>query len=91
MLIKEAILLAARRENLSYQTAEAVMHEIMEGKASEIQMAAFLTAMSVKGETIEEITGSAAGMRVFTLARGIITLIEAILTKLLKIIPEQSV
>ena len=62
-MIKEAILQAARRENLSYETAEAVMHEIMEGKASEIQMAAFLTAMSVKGETIEEITAAAAGMR----------------------------
>ena len=33
------------------------------GKASQIQMAAFLTAMSMKGETIEEITASAAGMR----------------------------
>lgn len=62
-MIKEAILQAARRENLSYETAEAVMDEIMDGKASEIQMAAFLTAMSVKGETIEEITASAAGMR----------------------------
>ena len=62
-MIKEAIQQAARREDLSYETAEAVMHEIMEGKASEIQMAAYLTAMSVKGETIEEITGSAAGMR----------------------------
>ena len=62
-MIKEAILKAAARENLSYECAEEVMHEIMEGKASEIQMAAFLTAMSVKGETIDEITGSAAGMR----------------------------
>jgi anthranilate phosphoribosyltransferase len=62
-MIKEAILQAAQRENLSYETAEAVMDEIMEGKASEIQMAAFLTAMSVKGETIEEITALAAGMR----------------------------
>ncbi|MDR0494062.1 MAG: anthranilate phosphoribosyltransferase [Treponema sp.] len=62
-MIKEAIMRAARRENLGYETAEAVMHEIMEGKASEIQMAAFLAAMSVKGETIEEITASAAGMR----------------------------
>ncbi|MCL2093764.1 MAG: anthranilate phosphoribosyltransferase [Treponema sp.] len=62
-MIKEAIQQAARRESLSYETAEAVMHEIMEGKASEIQMAAFLTAMSVKGETIEEITAAAAGMR----------------------------
>jgi len=62
-MIKEAIQQAARCENLSYQTAEAVMDEIMEGRASEIQMAAFLTAMSVKGETIEEITALAAGMR----------------------------
>ena len=62
-MIKEAIMQAARRENLSYETAETVMHEIMEGKASEIQMAAFLAAMSVKGETIDEITASAAGMR----------------------------
>jgi anthranilate phosphoribosyltransferase len=62
-VIKEAILRAAARENLDYECAEAVMHEIMQGKASEIQMAAYLTAMSVKGETIEEITASAAGMR----------------------------
>jgi anthranilate phosphoribosyltransferase len=62
-MIKEAIIQAAKRENLSYETAEAVMHEIMEGKASEIQMAAYLAAMSVKGETIDEITASAAGMR----------------------------
>ena len=39
------------------------MNEIMEGKASEIQMAAYLAAMSVKGETINEITASASGMR----------------------------
>jgi anthranilate phosphoribosyltransferase len=62
-MIKEAILRAANRENLSYECAEAVMNEIMEGKASQIQMAAYLAAMSVKGETIEEITASAAGMR----------------------------
>ncbi|MDR0390036.1 MAG: anthranilate phosphoribosyltransferase [Spirochaetaceae bacterium] len=54
---------AAKRENLSYETAEGVMDEIMSGKASDIQMAAFLTAMSVKGETIDEITAAAAGMR----------------------------
>jgi anthranilate phosphoribosyltransferase len=62
-MIKEAILQAVRRENLSYETAEAVMDEIMEGKASGIQMSAYLTAMSVKGETIDEITASAHGMR----------------------------
>jgi anthranilate phosphoribosyltransferase len=62
-MIKEAIKEAAARNNLSYETAEAVMDEIMQGAASDIQMAAYLTAMSVKGETIDEITGSAAGMR----------------------------
>jgi anthranilate phosphoribosyltransferase len=62
-MIKEAIMRAAKREDLSYECAEAVMDEIMEGKASEIQMAAYLAAMSVKGETIDEITASAAGMR----------------------------
>ncbi|MDR0974374.1 MAG: anthranilate phosphoribosyltransferase [Ruminococcus sp.] len=62
-MIKEAIKLAAAKQNLSYEMAEAVMDEIMSGKATEIQMAAYLTAMSVKGETIEEITASASGMR----------------------------
>jgi len=39
------------------------MDEIMGGKATPVQMSAFLTAMSMKGETIEEITACAAGMR----------------------------
>jgi anthranilate phosphoribosyltransferase len=62
-MIKEAIIKAANRENLSYEMVEEVMDEIMIGAASDIQMAAFLTAMAVKGETIEEITAAAAGMR----------------------------
>ena len=62
-MIKDAIFQLARRENLSYDTARAVMDEIMSGQASDIQMSAYLTAMSMKGETIEEITASAAGMR----------------------------
>jgi anthranilate phosphoribosyltransferase len=62
-VIKEAILKAAARQNLSFDEAEAVMDEIMCGEASDIQMASYLTALSVKGETIDEITGSAAGMR----------------------------
>jgi anthranilate phosphoribosyltransferase len=62
-VIKEAIARAARREDLGYDASREVMDEIMSGQASEIQMAAFLTAMAVKGETIDEITGSAAGMR----------------------------
>ncbi|MDR2481041.1 MAG: anthranilate phosphoribosyltransferase [Spirochaetaceae bacterium] len=62
-MIKEAIIKASQRQNLSYAEVEEVMDEIMIGAASGIQMSAFLTAMAVKGETIEEITAAAAGMR----------------------------
>jgi anthranilate phosphoribosyltransferase len=63
MIIVDAIKTAAVRGDLSFEMAEAVMDEIMSNQASDIQMSAYLTAMSVKGETIDEITGSAAGMR----------------------------
>lgn len=62
-MIKEAILKAAKKEDIGYEMAKQVMNEIMNGEASQIQMSAFLTAMSMKGETIEEITGCAEGMR----------------------------
>ena len=62
-MIKEAIIKAAAKNNLTGEEAESVMDEIMSGKATDIQIAAFLTAMSVKGETIEEITACAVGMR----------------------------
>lgn len=62
-MIKEAIKLAAGRTDLTYEMAEAVMDEIMRGQASDVQMASYLTALSVKGETIQEITASAAVMR----------------------------
>lgn len=63
-MIKEAILKLSRKEELTYAEAEAVMNEIMDGQASPVQMSAYLTALSMKGETIDEITASAAGMRV---------------------------
>ena len=62
-MIKEAIVKLAAKQNLDYETAEASMDEIMGGKASPVQMSAFLTAMAMKGETIEEITACTAGMR----------------------------
>jgi anthranilate phosphoribosyltransferase len=62
-MIKEAILTLAKKENLPYETAETVMNEIMSGEASPVQMSAYLTALSLKGETIDEITASASGMR----------------------------
>lgn len=62
-MIKEAILQVTQHQDLPYEEAEAVMDEIMSGKATPVQMAAYLTALAMKGETIDEITGSAAGMR----------------------------
>lgn len=62
-MIKEAIQKVVTKQDLSYQEAETVMDEIMSGSASQIQMSAYLTSLSLKGENIEEITASAAGMR----------------------------
>ncbi|HJA33330.1 MAG TPA: anthranilate phosphoribosyltransferase [Candidatus Mediterraneibacter merdigallinarum] len=62
-MIKEAIIRLSQKQDLSYDEAEQVMNEIMEGKATDVQMSAYLTALSLKGETIDEITASAAGMR----------------------------
>lgn len=62
-MIKEAILKVAKGQNLTYEEAEQVMNEIMEGEASAVQMSSYLTALSLKGETVDEITASAAAMR----------------------------
>lgn len=62
-MIKEAIKTLSQKKSLTADEAEAVMNEIMSGETTDIQMSAYLTALSMKGETIEEITGSARGMR----------------------------
>ena len=62
-MIKEAIIKLSKKQDLSYEEAERVMNEIMDGEATQVQTAAYLTALSLKGETIDEITASAAGMR----------------------------
>lgn len=62
-MINEAIIKLAAKEDLSYEMAMGAMDEIMGGEATPVQMSAFLTAMSMKGETIDEITACAAGMR----------------------------
>ena len=62
-MIKEAILKVYKHQDLTYDEAYQTMDEIMSGEASEVQMSAYLTAMSMKGETIEEITASAEAMR----------------------------
>jgi anthranilate phosphoribosyltransferase len=62
-MIKEAIIALSRKQDLSRETARAVMEQIMTGEATPVQMSAYLTALSLKGETIDEITASADGMR----------------------------
>ena len=66
-MIKEAIQKVVNRQNLSEEEAIAVMTEIMSGQATEAQISAYITALRMKGETIEEITGSAKVMREFAI------------------------
>ena len=60
-MIKEAIATLVRGSSLSMEEASAVMQEIMEATPS--QLGAFVTALSIKGETMEEIAGLAKIMR----------------------------
>ena len=60
-MIKEAISSLIKGNNLEDKRMEQVINEIMTGEATDAQKAAFLTALAVKGETVEEI---AAAVRV---------------------------
>lgn len=62
-MIQEAIYQLINKNDLDFDTTKAVMNEIMEGKATNAQIAAFLTSIRMKGETIEEITACATVMR----------------------------
>ena len=62
-MIQEAISKLIEKQNLSQEEAEAVMNEIMSGKATDAQIAGFLVALRLKGETIDEITACAKIMR----------------------------
>lgn len=61
--ITEYLKLVVERHDLTRDQAAAAMEEIMGGRATDAQIAAFLTAMRMKGETVEELTGFAAVMR----------------------------
>ncbi len=64
MNIREAIAsLVDERRNLSEEEAAAVMREIFSGDATPAQLGAFLMALRLKGETVDEITGMARVMR----------------------------
>jgi anthranilate phosphoribosyltransferase len=62
-MIKEAIDLIVKGNSLSMEQAAGVMNEIMEGKATPAQFGSFVTALRLKGETVEEIAGMAKVMR----------------------------
>ena len=62
-MIKEAIAKVVRREDLTQEEMEKTMDEIMSGNATPAQIGSFLTALRMKGETVEEITGAAKVMR----------------------------
>jgi anthranilate phosphoribosyltransferase len=62
-MIKQAIAKAARQEDLTEKEMEEVMEEIMTGNATPAQIGSFVTALRIKGETVDEITGAARVMR----------------------------
>lgn len=62
-MIKEAIKKVADRIDLEESEAVQVMEEIMSGEATPAQIAAFITALRMKGETVDEIVGAARVMR----------------------------
>lgn len=62
-MIKEAIQKLLNGENLPYGLTKNVMTQIINGEATQAQIASFITAMRMKGETIEEITACAQVMR----------------------------
>ena len=62
-MIREAIDTLVQSQDLPQQEAAQAMNEMMEGEATPAQMAAFITALRIKGETVDEITGMALTMR----------------------------
>ncbi len=62
-MIQKAIQEILNGKNLDFTTTREVMTEIMEGSATQAQMGALLSALRMKGETVEEITACAEVMR----------------------------
>jgi anthranilate phosphoribosyltransferase len=61
--IRNAIARAVERQDLTEEMAAAAMEQLMSGEATPAQFAAFVTALRMKGETVDEITGMARVMR----------------------------
>ncbi len=62
-MIKESIQKLVEGTNLTYNESQGTIREIMAGEATNAQIAAFLTALRMKGETVEEVTALAEVMR----------------------------
>jgi len=62
-MIREAITKAVSGQDLSLEEAALTMDEIMSGNATDAQIASFITALRMKGETVDEITGFTRIMR----------------------------
>ena len=62
-MIKEAIETVVSGRSLTFEQAAAVMEEIMIGEATQAQVAAFVTSLRIKGETVDEIAGLATIMQ----------------------------
>ncbi len=63
MTMREAIAKVVAREHLTEGEAREAMEEIMAGRATDAQIASFITALRMKGETVDEIAGCARAMR----------------------------
>src|SRR5215470_11935795 len=63
MGIQQAIIKVSKLQHLTLEEAEAAMDEIMTGAATQAQIGGYLMALRLKGETVDEITGSARSMR----------------------------
>ncbi len=62
-MIKKAIAKVVEREDLTEGEMIEVMNQIMSGECTQSQIGSFITALRMKGETVEEITGAARVMR----------------------------
>jgi anthranilate phosphoribosyltransferase len=62
-MIRDAIRTVVEKKDLKEEEMIGVMHEIMSGEATAAQISSFITALRMKGETIEEISGAAIVMR----------------------------
>lgn len=62
-MIKEAIAKVVRGDDMNEEEMGMAMEEILTGKATPAQIGSFITALRIKGETVNEITGAARAMR----------------------------